>query len=86
MVNKDQPVFLERESYRRRRVADAARLVPALGLILMMFPVIWETTADAMIYIFSVWALLIVVIGLLSRRLAKGVPLEDDGPGADDPG
>lgn len=75
-----EPLFLERDNYRRRRVADAARMVPVLGFILLMFPLIWETTAAALIYLFAVWAVLIVLIAFLSRRLSKGVPSEDSDP------
>ena len=69
------PMFLERETYRRRRLADAARLVPALGLVLLLLSGLWTTTAGAMIYIFTVWAILIVVIGVLSVRL---MPMAED--------
>lgn len=77
MKRPAQPLFLERQSYRRRRLADAARLVPLLGFVLLMLPGLWTTTADALIYIFTVWALLIVTIGLLSRHLARGAEAEE---------
>ena len=75
---RKQPMFLERESYRRRRLADAARLVPVMGLVLLLLSGLWTTTAGAMIYIFTVWAILIVVIGVLSVRL---MPLTEDSDG-----
>ena len=37
------PVFLERRSYRRRRMQDAQRLLPVLGMLLWMVPVLWPT-------------------------------------------
>ena len=80
MSDKTGPVFLERESYRRRRRGDAARLVPFFGLVLLLLPAFWSTThrtADAIVYIFTVWALLIVTIGLLSRHLARGAEAEE---------
>jgi len=66
------PVFLERSSYRRRRMMDALRLLPVLGLLLWMVPILWPTAADdpatteaismstAVVYVFSVWCALIV--------------------------
>ena len=70
MARGTEPMFLARESYRRRRLADAARLVPILGFVLLLLPVLLTSTTDALVYIFTVWALLIVVMGVLSRRLA----------------
>ena len=74
-ATRKQPMFLERESYRRRRLGDAARLGPFTGLVLLLLSGLWTTTAGAMIYIFVVWAILIVVIGVLSVRL---MPLTED--------
>lgn len=34
-------VFLERRSYRQRRMMDAVRLLPLVGMILWMVPVLW---------------------------------------------
>ena len=73
-MSDDDPIFLARESYRRRRLGDAARFLPLLGIVLLLVPILWADgagTSGAMIYIFSVWALLILVIGLLSRALAR---------------
>lgn len=81
-----EPVFLARESYRRRRLGDAARLVPLFGLVLLLIPAVLsisDRTADAIVYIFTVWALLIVLIGVLSRRLSQGVPTGEDGEAED---
>lgn len=70
-------VFLERRSYRLRRLGDAARLLPVLGLILVLLPIFWgaETTgkprltASDGLYLFAVWCGLIGVAALLSRKL-----------------
>lgn len=71
------PVFLERKSYRRRRLMDAVRLLPLLGLALWMVPLMWgvpnkpgEPTpiADALRYIFGVWVLLVLAAWALWRR------------------
>jgi len=81
------PVFLERASYRQRRVRDAARLVPALGIILWVIPLSWThatpdapTSTYAIIYIFGVWVVLIVLTAFLSRLLRVDEPerAEDD--------
>ena len=77
-------LFLERESYRRRRLGDAARLLPVLGSILLMLPGFLTVTVDALLYIFSVWAVLIVVIGFLSGRLVETGADEEIGD-TDDP-
>lgn len=74
-----EPLFLARESYQRRRLGDAARLVPFLGLALLLMPVLWSDTAKAMVYIFVVWAFLIVLIAALSPRLVSSEP--EDGTG-----
>ncbi|MDU8913732.1 hypothetical protein [Aestuariicoccus sp. MJ-SS9] len=74
------PLFLERQSYRRRRLRDAARALPVLGMLLWLVPVIWPTgpgtgqgtgvtSSSALIYIFGVWALLAGAAALLSLRL-----------------
>ncbi|WP_421703403.1 hypothetical protein [Aliiroseovarius sp.] len=89
-----EPLFLARQTYRRRRVADAARLLPLLGVLLFMLPLLGaagagdggaETgqTSAGGIYIFAVWAGLILAAALLSRPLSASNPV----PGApgDDP-
>ena len=77
-----RPLFLQRASYRRRRLMDAARMLPVLGVILLAVPLLWpepDTLAGAgaqgevamsyaTIYIFGVWALLILLAGLFSSR------------------
>ena len=77
MAERSDRLFLERESYRRRRLADAARLLPLVGFVLLLLPVLLRTTNDALIYIFTIWALLILAIGLVSRRLSR---TEDSAP------
>lgn len=36
-----RPIFLERHGYRQRRLIDAARLLPVLGVILLAVPMLW---------------------------------------------
>ncbi|EEE37241.1 hypothetical protein RKLH11_1077 [Rhodobacteraceae bacterium KLH11] len=75
-------LFLERQSYRRRRLVDAARLLPFLGAGLLALPLLWPDETDgaealplssAMFYIFACWGLLILislVFGFAARRMA----------------
>lgn len=64
-------VFLPRSTYRRRRVLDALRLWPILGMILLALPVIWhgagQDNVTAMGYVFGSWAVLIGGAAFLSR-------------------
>ena len=75
-------VFLERETYRRRRIMDAARLLPILGLALFAIPLLWPTSQDAataepvpmsaaVLYIFGAWAFLICLAFLFGLK-SKG--------------
>jgi hypothetical protein len=80
------PAFLARASYRRRRIIDAARLLPVLGLFLFMLPILWrpaETpepdTARGGLYLFAVWFGLIVAAFVLARVLSRAAP-----PGGED--
>lgn len=89
MAPRREPIFLGRETYRRRRVIDAMRLLPVAGLLLFFGPLLGSgegprSTALAGIYIFAAWLGLIVLAGLLVRWLSRapgGVaadPLETD--------
>ncbi|KIN66270.1 hypothetical protein Z946_282 [Sulfitobacter noctilucicola] len=72
------PVFLERQSYRMRRMMDAVRLLPFLGVALWMVPLMWPlpdanggqgtSMSVALRYIFGVWCLLPFCAWLLWRR------------------
>ena len=71
------PLFLGRAGYRARRLRDAARLLPVLGFVLVLLPVIWSPAAGAVratvgdaIYLFTVWLGLIVAAAWLGRGLA----------------
>ncbi|MEO0391193.1 MAG: hypothetical protein AAF218_09675 [Pseudomonadota bacterium] len=78
------PVFLERRSYRRRRMLDALRLMPVLGLGLFMLPLFWpassvETGAavplsTAITYVFAAWLLLIALAAALWLMLRRSEP------------
>ena len=90
------PLFLERRRYRRRRLTDAARLLPILGALLFALPLLWPTPeqasagageaggaagvamAQSMIYIFAVWAGLILSALLISWRLSRAPEAETE--------
>ena len=66
------PLFLERASYRQRRLRDAVRLIPIFGAILWAIPLLWSrdtSNAAVVLYVFGVWVLLIIASALTSRRL-----------------
>ena len=72
MAEEQSSLVLERTSFRRRRVRDAATLIPFFGVVLLCLPAMWETesrTAPAMVYVFTVWALLILVMAVIARRV-----------------
>jgi len=67
-------VFLERGSYRRRRVMDGARILPVAGFVLILLPVLWAfdngaNIAVEAVYLFVLWTLLIVVAAVLAGPL-----------------
>ncbi|MFV0358860.1 hypothetical protein [Tropicimonas sp.] len=80
-------LFLGREIYRRRRIMDAARLLPVFGTVLFLMPILWAVergTAAGVVYLFSVWLGLILAAAFLSVRLAE--PLEEHGQAEADEG
>lgn len=78
-----RPVFLAPASYRQKRLRDAARLLPALGAALLLVPLLWSPSDDpagvsnsaALLYVFGIWAGLILGAFLLARFLR---PVEGD--------
>ncbi|THD82880.1 hypothetical protein E7811_12040 [Aliigemmobacter aestuarii] len=81
------PLFLPRRSYRARRMRDAARLLPVAGLFLFFLPMLWapatteaRDTAPDGIYLFLVWAGLIVIAALMARGLSDPAGDESLGP------
>lgn len=79
MKRRRAPLFLGRRGYRRRRMHDAARLLPVFGGFLFLLPLLWDPagtptrdTAPDGIYVFLVWAGLIGVAALLAPGLGQG--------------
>ena len=72
-------MFVGRSTYRRRRMADAAALLPVLGALLMIMPLLWTNsagdglsgarTSGVMIYLFGVWGCLGLLSAVVSRHL-----------------
>jgi hypothetical protein len=74
------PLFLHRDTYRRRRIMDAARLLPLFGTALLLMPLLWaddHATASGAVYLFLAWFVLIAAAGLLSRRLSAPLRARD---------
>lgn len=85
-------VFLERDLYRRRRVIDAVKLLPLLGMFLFLMPALTldatqtaqTSTANRMIYFFVVWFCLIAAAFVLSLWLRPETqPAQSDSETAD---
>lgn len=70
-------LFLERRGYRKRRILDAARVLPILGLLLWLVPLVWPSagqdgavkTSTATIYVFVIWCLLIAIGAFLAAGM-----------------
>ena len=73
-------LFLARDSYRRRRLHDASRLLPFLGVVFFLVPLLWPSGAEpeiiggeatsmsaALFYVFICWAGLIALSVLFAR-------------------
>ena len=75
------PLFLARAGYRRRRLADMARLLPLLGLALFLVPVLDAEdglSAAMLIYLFSAWAGLIVLSAVVARLLCRSGAMDEE--------
>ena len=85
-----QPLFLARQSYRRRRLIDALRLVPVLGALLFTVPVLGASghagsSFGGALYLFLSWALLILLTAILSRRVQGSPPDPSEPPARSSP-
>ena len=73
-----RPLFLARATYRRRRLRDAARLLPVLGVLLLLVPLLWTPESEVALgsgdvaYFFLVWFGLIAMAAAIARGLRSG--------------
>lgn len=91
MAMRPAPLFLARKSYRRRRMMDAARLLPLAGIFFILMPILWQPretpepdTGFGLVYLFVVWALLIIVARVVSHLVADASG-EDEADGGNGP-
>lgn len=78
-------LFLERRTYRRNRLQDAARLAPVLGAFLFFGPVFILTsdtgvgggTSGWLVYFLGVWFGLVILSAALSYAIGRVFPGED---------
>ncbi len=85
MTRHGTPLFLAKSGYRRRRLNDAARLVPVFGVFLIFLPILWgpghtpapDTASDGL-YLFGVWAGLIAAAALLAPGLRRNARADTD--------
>lgn len=89
MPKSGQPLFLARRSYRRRRMIDGVRLLPLLGVVLLMLPALWQPAATpepdtgrGTIYLFVVWCGLVVAALAFARALGPALDEDEDPEGA----
>lgn len=89
MTRRRPPLFVARRTYRRRRLRDAARLLPLFGAFLFLLPILWEPGASAQrdtapdgIYLFAIWGLLIAVAAAMAPGLRAET--QDDGAPRDE--
>jgi hypothetical protein len=75
---REAPLFLAHDTYRRRRLMDAARILPVVAAVLMALPILWapdtateRDTALNTVYLFTLWLALIAVAFVLSRALSR---------------
>lgn len=65
----------QRRAWRRDRLRDSARLLPFLGVVMILIPDLVLSGADAangatqgwLVYLFAVWLLLVGLAGLIAR-------------------
>lgn len=94
MAERPEPgVFLEKQSYRRRRLLDGLKLLPVIGAWLFLLPLLWpdggahaenpKPMSSALIYVFGAWFFMIAsgaaLIAALKRRTPKGQAISDKG-------
>lgn len=84
MPRPKRPLFLAPASYRRRRLSDAARLLPVLGILLLLLPLMWTESSDLrltsghVIYFFGVWFFLVIAAAAFAPGLQAGDRSDED--------
>lgn len=78
MKRPARPLFLAPRPYRRRRLRDAARLLPVFGAFLFIVPVLWSPPGEDarrlsgdVVYFFANWVLLITSAAAFARGLSR---------------
>ena len=70
-----QPLFLARDSYRKRRLRDGARVLPIFGLILFLLPLMWPAVPQMVLahwaFVFALWVALIGLAAILASGLGE---------------
>lgn len=88
-----QPLYLERDRYRRRRLTDAARVLPFAGAVLLVMPLLWADpgpgaeprgTATDAVYLFVAWFVLVLCAAGLSAGLKRVLERGEDEEAAQD--
>ena len=70
-------LFVEPRNYRARRMVDGLRILPIVGIFLIAMPLFWGVSktpiqsSDVMLFVFAVWAILIVINCIMTRRIGK---------------
>ena len=73
----EQKLFVEPRNYRARRMVDGLRILPIVGIFLIAMPLFWggsETpikSSNVMLFVFGVWAILILTNCIMTRRIGK---------------
>lgn len=81
-------LFLAPAGYRRRRLTDAARLLPILGGLVFLAPLLWERGAETtslagrMLALFGVWLALVAAAAALAPALRRAETAEKEPPSA----
>lgn len=91
MARRRTPLFVERETYRRRRLIDAARILPVAGLVALLLPVLWSqsgqtSTANEALYLFGLWFAMILAARMMARPLREEVERDAAAPPTPPPG
>lgn len=86
MSRAPRTLFLAPAPYRRRRLIDAARLLPVFAVFMVLVPPLLQSgdggggSGAVLIYLFVLWALIVLAAGLIARAMTRMGPdkgLED---------